>query len=541
MAEDQDIPLLDDSITRLSKDFRDDLANRLLGNLFTFSKAVMGNKDLTKKMHGPVCRFLDKNPAQIRFVAQPRETFKSTLCTVNKTLQDIPKAVNDTRVIISKKIDNAAGFVGVVKATAEGNRVYRTLFSHIIPKDTRKVKWNDTELEFNRTEPRPEPTVRAAGLFSALASQHYDHLHYDDIIAEEEADSPDMMKKSTDRAMLFRPLMRDPSKASLLVTFTHWGFHDTYHVMMERIGSRAAKLIRGAIEDGELTFPERLSYEMLAQLQQEFGAYMFSCLYMNNPRDENVQDFNVRDLRYCEVDYRNRCVHLYQNGVVFKTWFWSQLDITATVDFAASEIKAGKRKLPDRNAISVVGVSPDNEMISLENWAKRCNPLELMAQIFLFHRVYHPRVWGLEDVQYQAAYKYFVGDYAQREGDIYLNVVPLKALGRKDVRIRGLQPVAASGRLYVSATQSILRQEMADFPLGQYDDGLDALSMQLQVMTNQMSTARWQNYLRTEKQVLAQIELQRRIERGERVSHLDEDDLTSDLLPAPVWQEFQVA
>src|SRR5262245_46956484 len=171
MADDQDIPLLDDNIVRLPKDFRDDLANRLLRKLFAFSKAVMGNQDLTVKMHGPVCTFLDRNPAQVKAVGQPRETFKSTIGTINEARRRIAENVNHTRVVISKKIENAKGFVGVMRATAEHNTIYRTLWSHVIPKDFRKVKWNDEELEFNRSEIRPEPTVRAAGLFSALASQ----------------------------------------------------------------------------------------------------------------------------------------------------------------------------------------------------------------------------------------------------------------------------------------------------------------------------------------------------------------------------------
>lgn len=541
MAEDQDIPLLDDQLVQLPKDYRDDLAARLLGKLYAFSKAVMGNKDLTVKMHGPVCTFLDRNKAQVKAVGQPRETFKSTIGTVNESLRRICLDPNHTRAIISKKIENAKGFVGVMRGTAEHNKIFRTLWSHVIPKDFRRVRWNDEEIEFNRTEIRPEPSVRAAGLYSALASQHYDHIQYDDIIAEEEAESPVMMKKAADRALLFRPLMRNPAKATMLIMFTHWGFHDAYHVLFERIGEGMAKLIRGAIEDGELTFPERLDHKMLAQLRQEFGDYMFSCLYMNNPRDESVQDFNTKDLKICEVDYDNQCVYLYQNGIIFRKWYFTQLDITACVDFAAAEIKSKQRRLPDRNAISVVGVSPDNEMISLESWGARCSPLKLMSQIFLYHRIYSPRVWGMEDVQYQAAYKYFAGDYAQRE-NLYLNIHPITALGRKETRIRGLQPVAASGRLYVGATQSILRQEMADFPLGAYDDCLDSLSMQLQVMNNQMNDARWNRYMQHEKRVLAEIEMQRRLMRGEKVSDIDADELVEEYyFESDTWQDTAVA
>lgn len=538
MADEQDLPLTDKDIVQMPADFRQDLANRLLSNTYSFCKFVMGYKDLTKRMHGPICRFLDINPAQIRFIAQPRETFKSSISTISWNAKEIAKDVNKTRVIIGKKIDNSSGFVKVIKATAESNKIYRALYSHVIPKDFRKVTWNETELEFNRTDFRPEPTVRAAGLFSALASQHYDHLGYDDIVAEEESESPDLMKKAGDRAMLFRPLMRNPAVATMIVTFTHWGFHDAYHVMMERIGTRAAKLIRGAIENGELTFPERLNEEMLAHLQQEFGAYMFSCLYMNNPRDESVQDFNVKDLKVSQVDYENRCVHLYQDGVILRTWRFSQLDITATVDLQGDPVKKGKHKLPDRNAISVVGVSPEQEVISLEAWGARCTPLDLMRQVFLFHIIYSPRVWGIEDVAYQAALKYFVGDYAERE-DLYLNVVPIKSIQRKETRIRGLQPVASSGRLYVGAGQAILKHEMADFPLGQFDDVLDALSMQLQVMTHQMNSERWKRYLQSEQKVLAEIEVNRRLLRGERVELLDEDELVEEIFPS-TWTETEL-
>src|SRR3954453_10364039 len=89
VADDVDIPYLDDEIVKLPKDFRDDLANRLLSKLYAFSKAVMGNKDLTVKMHGPVCTFLDRNKAQVKAVGQPRETFKSTIGTVNESLRRI--------------------------------------------------------------------------------------------------------------------------------------------------------------------------------------------------------------------------------------------------------------------------------------------------------------------------------------------------------------------------------------------------------------------------------------------------------------------
>jgi hypothetical protein len=299
-------------------------------------------------------------------------------------------------------------------------------------------------------------------------------------------------------------------------------------------------LLRGAIENDEPIFPELLSWKTLAKVRQEQGEYMFSCLYMNNPRNSEIQDFNVDDLRFFELresDGDQVVILLDGEGREFRRYYLSQLEIYGTVDLAAAETSAS-----DRNAIAVVGICPTGEAVVLESWARRCTPIELMEKIFYLHRRFAPTKWGIEDTAYQKAYKYFVKDYADREG-IYLNVVPVSVPkgggGKFKPHIRGLQPIAATHRLYIQPTQHILRNELADYPLGEHDDAADALALQLQLWTNQMSPKRWNRYKEIEAEVIAEIEGQSQIFNPayllENRDPGDDLDLRQQFSPVEEW------
>lgn len=109
-----------------------------------------------------------------------------------------------------------------------------------------------------------------------------------------------------------------------------------------------------------------------------------------------------------------------------------------------------------------------------------------MEKLFQVQRVWQPRVFGIEAVAYQKAFKYFLKDECERR-QIYLRVKDIKVIGRKEYRIRGLQPIMAAGRLYLHGGASLLRNQMSEFPLGEHDDVLDSLAMHLQMMSGQLS------------------------------------------------------
>jgi hypothetical protein len=182
---------------------------------------------------------------------------------------------------------------------------------------------------------------------------------------------------------------------------------------------------------------------------------------------------------------------------VEETWDLSRLDITTTVDLAPAE-----KSTSDRNAVVTVGVTPTARAIVLEAWGKRCTPLELIEKLFETKERFGPRVFGIEGVAYQKAFKYFLKAECDRRG-IYMRIEELKALGQSaKVHVRGLQPVLATGRLYLLGNQMLLRQEMSEYPLGEHDDVIDALGMQLQLWRNQMSPERWEKLQEQQKKMV---------------------------------------
>jgi predicted phage terminase large subunit-like protein len=296
------------------------------------------------------------------------------------------------------------------------------------------------------------------------------------------------MKDAIERTKGATALLTKPDHDTIDWIGTRWALHDIYSWLQGAYGDSLGLLQLPVIDsDGKMLFPELISPETLALKRQIMGPYRFSCLMMNNPRNVEVQDLNTHDLCYWEWVNGNPdtdVVILYgRDGTEIDTWHIDQLDITTTVDLAPAETLNA-----DRNAVVTVGVSPKGQAVVLDAWGSRCKAFDVVQKLFDLQRRYQPRLFGVENVAYQAAFKHFVEQKGLDEG-VYLRVVPVKAPGGKKSHVRGIQPVMAVGRLFVHAQQHLLINEMNDYPLGEHDDVVDALALQLQVWTGVLSPA----------------------------------------------------
>lgn len=505
---DQDIPNVDREITLLPEDIRADIAERGRNDLFYFAKAIMGFKDITPHTHGPLCVFFDKHPARFKMCLMPRGHFKTSVATISRVTQKVVRDPNARVLLVNEVADNAQNFLSSIEQHFEANRILRALYSSVIPKDVRKVPWNAREMRLNRDVRVPENTIEASGIESTLTSKHFTHITFDDVISEDAAISQTTMENAISRTSRVTSLMVNPNDNTADLIGTRWALHDIYSVWKSRYGDKMGQFVRAAVKDGLPIFPELISLETLAQIRKDMGEYMFSCLYMNNPRDVANQDFNVQDIRFWRWSSDEEHVVLYgKDGTIEREWHISKLDITTTVDLAVAE-----KITSDRNAIVTVGVSPLGEAIVLDAWAKRCTPLEVIEHLLSIRTRYAVRAFGIEGVVYQKAFKYFLKAECERRG-VYMNIVELRAMpskrgtgnNSKETRIRGLQPVAATGRLYILPTMHDLRNELADFPLGEHDDVADALSMQLQLWRGFLSPARMAKYKASENALIHRI------------------------------------
>ena len=506
---DQDLPNLSKDITLLPEDIRADLAERGRNDLYFFAKAIMGYRDMTPSCHLPLCMFLDQHPSRFKMVLMPRGHFKTSVCTISRVSQLVCRDPNQRILLANETSTNAERFLSAIKQNFESNKVLRALYSSIIPKDTRRVRWSSNELEFVREWKGPEPTVDTVGMTGAMTSRHFTHITVDDPISEEAAKSDAVMSDTISRIDKMFSLMVKPEEDTFDLIGTRWSLHDVYSFFIKALGPKLARFARAAIKDGEPIFPELISLDTLAQIRGQIGEYMFSCLYMNNPRDIANQDFNVQDLRFWRWTSDEEGILLYNpDGTILREVAIDQLDVTVSVDLAVAE-----KISDDRNAIVTVGVTPCGNAVVLDTWVKRCTPLEVIQRLLWLRQRYSPRAVGIESVAYQKAFKYFLKAECERRG-VYMNIQELKAIpskrgmsnNSKEARIRGLQPIVATGRLYIRPDMHELRNEMADFPLGEHDDCLDSLAHQLTMWRSFMSPERWSQYKVAEEALLQNID-----------------------------------
>ena len=476
-----DLPHLDDSITKLPEDMRLNIAEMVLGNLYLFAN-VCGFNKLTPSCHGPITVFLDHNPKRFKLILMPRDHYKSSTVTISGNLRQAVRNPEERILIGNETATNAQRFLRSIRQICEKNRLFRALYGHVIPKEYRSVRWNDQEIDFNREGYYPEPTFDTIGMTGAATSRHYTHMCFDDPISEEAVKSEKVMRDTIERMSALLNLMSEPRRNTLWLVGTRWALHDVYSHHEKVFGDQLGKLTRSVIENGQIIFPELIDEETLALMRRSMTPYKFSCLMMNNPRNEELQDLNVQDLRYWEYTDAGETEIVLRDyaGNPLRVIPISQLDVTVAVDLAPAESLNS-----DRNAITTVGVS-GQDVIVLDVFAQRCTPGEVIDYLLALKRRWHPRVFGIEDIAYQKAFKWFLRAEAT-EQELFLNIRKVTALGSKVARIRGLQPIMARHRLYVHSKQHLLYQEMADFPLGEHDDTVDSLSMHLQLFLSQLS------------------------------------------------------
>ena len=495
-----DLPNLDETVTRLPEDIRKDIATAAASNLYAFARGVMGFRDITPSCHGPLCTYLDTNPKRFKLVLMPRGHFKSSVATISRTLQKVVQNPEQRILLANETATNSERFLAAIKSTVETNKVFRTLYSHVIPRASRPNRWSNQELVFERKGSYPEPTIDTIGMTGAYTSRHYNHLAFDDLISEEAAKSKLVMDDVITRVTKLMSLMVDPDRDTADIIGTRWAFYDVYSYIMEWLGDNLARFIRGAIEVDLPIFPVRFSLETLSLIRNNprTGEYSFSCLYLNNPRNPELQDFNVNDLRFWRLSTDEESAVLYgPTGEIIRVVELSKLDVITTVDVRYSEIATS-----DRDAVVTTGTTEEGDCLVLDTWCKRANPTEQIDYLIQLIKKWHPRVFGIPKVGYELmAMKYNLRAACERAG-VYANVVPVRPGGAGKPHIRGLQPVAATGHLYILATQHQLRTELSEYPLGQYDDVADALALQLQLWRGLLSEDRMKRYRDTEKMIL---------------------------------------
>lgn len=498
-----DLPRQDPYLTTLPHDQVAHLRELVCRDLYFFAEVFMGYEDLSERFHRPICDWLDHNESRFKLLMLPRSAFKSSVGTISRTARDALRYPNRRFLMLNEVEGRAQEWLLTIRKVYEENALLRALFSDVIPPQGKDAEhWSSEKVTLIRSVNVPTPTIRAAGMTTSLTGDHYTDITVDDPISEKAREEPSTMAKAISRISKMTSFFVDPGQDRYTLVGTPWAKHDVIAFFQKNYGKRLARYFMPAILNDQLTFPERLTWDVLRQAQLDLGDLQYSAQYLLVPRDRDSTDFLPGDIReWVWADRDETVVALLDaDRQIIREVTLESLDLTMTVDLAMSESEHA-----DRNAIVVCGTTGDGVVLVLDTWADRKPPDVVMRQIFALYQRWQVRVIGIEAVHYQKALRYFLRAEAEKRG-VYLPVRDLPSLGKKVTRIRGLQPIAAAGRLYVHARQQLLRQELLDFPdPSAHDDVLDALSMHLVLFQGVLAEDQRQRDALTTAEIMARI------------------------------------
>lgn len=444
------------------------MRTQALDSLYFLSKAVLGYKDLSPRIHMELCAFLedgsftlgeDGKPLGIdKLVELSRGHLKTSICTI---AYPIWRALHnpDIRILIANATaTNASHFLRTIMGHFDSNKIFRWLFPEVLP-EKGKTKWTSDELEIKRTKIWPEATFESIGVGGKATSRHYDLIIEDDLVAAEHLESSEQMMKIIDWHRYSISLSVSPKSLHKLVVGTRWAFNDLISHILDvetqyKLFRRGATVDKTLSDDAQPVWPERFSLETLRNIQKTQGNKIFATQYMNHPTFEDPNAFDLSIIRKFDT--------LPEHGnFVYYT----------AIDPAISE-KGG-----DFSAIVTVGKDHLNNIFCVEAKKGRWGVDKLIEEIMETFILWQSRRVGLETVMFQKVLMWPLRE-AMRRYNVVLPIEELRPSSKivKNGRIATLRDYFATGTLWIRSNMKDVFRELEEFPVGSHDDVIDALA-----------------------------------------------------------------
>ncbi|HEC66422.1 MAG TPA: hypothetical protein ENI23_14135 [bacterium] len=129
-------------------------------DLYFLTKNVLGYKELDDEPHVEVCQYLE-TPESKKLLLLPRGTFKTTIGTIAKTIQEIIKNPNIRILIFSETYSQSRAFLSEIKQHLERNNQLIGLFGQF----KKDPGWTEQEITvLQRTGIYKEGTIMTGGV-----------------------------------------------------------------------------------------------------------------------------------------------------------------------------------------------------------------------------------------------------------------------------------------------------------------------------------------------------------------------------------------
>jgi len=359
-------------------------------------------------------------------------------------------------------------------AAKYGRRVRNTLISHEKELGIKLAVDSQAAYRWDTTE---GGGMYATGIEGALTGKGADLLILDDIIkSREEANSQIMRDKAWEffRGTAYTRL--EPG-GSIIAIHTRWHEDDLIGRILADRSERWTNVALPALAEdndplgrkpGEALWPERYPVEELERIRRAIGTQEFVAQFQQRPSPAGGGMFRREWFRY----FRDAGAHYEFDGKrVLKDRCWRMIvaDLALTAKTSA-----------DYTVIQVWDVTPDNDMLLVEQWRDRKEAPEVEDQLLSMYRTFKPVWMGVEDAHYGSA----VLQRFRRDG------IPLRSLKPdkdKITRASIAQVWMENGKVYFQSNASYLdslERELLVFPHGKHDDQVDCAAYAAQFCNN---------------------------------------------------------
>lgn len=274
-------------------------------------------------------------------------------------------------------------------------------------------------------------------------------------------------------ARVFRAIPSWPENMAL------WHEWETIYTDLERPGARqAAKSFyeehRAEMEAGaEVLWPEQEDLYTLMCMRTEEGRAAFEREKQNSPISPEL----------CEWPEE-----YFEPGIWFDHW----PDEVQVKAMALDPSKGSDARRGDYSAYVMLAVDRQGVLYVEADMARRPTP-QIVADGVELYRRFQPDAFGVEANQFQELLAGELEAEFERQGLLAVRPWPIENRVGKLVRIRRLSPYLATRRVRFKANSpqtQMLVEQLKMFPVGDHDDGPDALEMALRMAAEYLQVPR---------------------------------------------------
>lgn len=427
--------------------------------MYFLCRAILGKDRLIERLHLPLCEHLE-DPYPKKGVCIPRGWYKSTIASVAYPIWCLIRDSRDTVLIVAITATLARRFLAEIKEVFESNEIFRWLFPEIIP-DFSKVKWTVDEIEIQRPLGVREPSIAAIGVGGTSVGNHFRRVIKEDFVDESNVDSAEQIEQICKWDRTSVSLLVEPTIDTEVFIGTRWGFNDFLSYVKENRKNVHWFEMSAENTEGEPLFPERFGREVLDEIKEIQGPYIYSCQYGNRPIDPSRQVFRPE---WCPTfQWNEDVVSFVANSKMF-----------AILDPALSEKKHGSW-----SGYVLCAVGPGYQTLVLKGIKRRWNVDDYLDNIFADAMRFPGLAVGVEMASLMKVLKWpLEREMFRRQQFIGLQVLEPSTQISKEGRARAMVPFF-SRFLFKFLTNECedLLKDIRIFPFGDKNwDALDALS-----------------------------------------------------------------